>query len=146
MNTPETSDPADIAAIRQVVEDWDHTFAEANADVSAPDFADDALWINAFGVIKHGRQEIHAFLGSIFDRPGRGGFEAVHVTGSEPWVRFVRPDVAVVHSRSWFSGQRSASGQEYPERRIHYLRILTKEQGRWAIAAQMVMDEKDPLP
>ena len=76
----------------------------------------------------------------------RGGFQTVQVRGSEPSIRFVRPDVAVVHSRSWFRGQRSPSGQEYPERRIHYLRVMTKEGGRWAVAAQIVMDEKDPLP
>ena len=146
MSRTETGEPGDREAITQVVANWDRTFAEANADLSAADFAEDALWINAFGVIKHGRQAIRDFLDSVFARPGRGGFEAITVTGSDPWIRFVRPDVAVVHSRSWFSGQRSPGGQVYPERRIHYLRVLTKENGRWEIAAQMVMDEKDALP
>jgi uncharacterized protein (TIGR02246 family) len=145
MSTSGTGDPADIAAIKQIVENWDRTFMEGNADLSAPDFADDTLWINAFGIVKHGRQELHAFLGSLFARPARGGFEAAHITGAEPWVRFVRPDVAVVHTRLWISGQRSASGQEYPERRNHTLRVMTKEQGRWTVAAHLTMDEKDRL-
>jgi hypothetical protein len=58
----------------------------------------------------------------------------------------VRPDVAVVHTRLWIGGQRSAGGQEYPERRNHTLRVMTKEQGRWTVAAHLTMDEKDLLP
>ena len=148
MSTPGTGDPADISAIRQVLENWDRTFTETNADLSAPDFADDALWINAFGVVRHGRQEIRAFLQSLFARPGGGGFEPARYTVAEPWIRFVRPDVAVVHTRLWISGQRSSSGsdQEYPERRNHTLRVMTKEQGRWTVAAHLTMDEKDLLP
>ena len=56
-------------------------------------------------------------------------------------VRFVRPDVAVVHTYAEVVGQ-IAHGKVIPTRKIHRQFVVSKEDGKWLIQSVLIMDEK----
>ena len=129
----------DRAAIEQIVEHWGRAWETADASLLLGDYTEDAFWMNAFGLPKHGMDEIAAFIGELF--AWRPHHEATF-TRDPTTIRFVRPDVAVAHSRyliNWPDGRA-------PERRVNALRVFSKEGGRWLITDHMVMDERDPPP
>src|SRR5262245_23044855 len=113
---PDPTAAEDVRAITAIVERFNRAFATGDAGPIADDYADDAEWINAFGVARRGGVAIAAVLQRLFDR---GDFAAATLTPSPPGVRFVRPDVAVEHDLLVVRGQRTPSGADYPERRTH---------------------------
>jgi uncharacterized protein (TIGR02246 family) len=130
-------------AIKQVIENWEKGWREVDAQLASQDYAEDADWTNAFGVMKKRRAQIREFLTHIFDiHPIR----SMRISPSTVRIRSIRPGVAVVSSYTEVTGQKTASGNEYPTRRIHQLRVLIEEQGKWLIVSHLIMDEKEPLP
>jgi hypothetical protein len=58
-------------------------------------------------------------------------------------VRFVRPDVAVVHSYLEIVGQIDPTTEKaMPTRKIHIQYVLSKESSSWLIQAELIMDEE----
>ena len=130
-------------AIRQAIADWDTGWRTFNADIVSQDYADDADWINAFGEVRKGRAQIHAYLAHGFASPE---WLSRHSTPSTVSIRFVSPDIAVVSSSRQTVGQKSASGQPYPTRKTHDLRVFVHQNGRWEIVSHEIMDEKEARP
>ena len=56
-------------------------------------------------------------------------------------MRFVRPDVAVVHTYAERVGQ-IEKGKVIPKRKIHSQIVVSKEDGKWLIQSVLIMDEK----
>jgi uncharacterized protein (TIGR02246 family) len=140
MSSPVT-DPAtadDVSAINAIAHRWRRAFTEGDAGLFVDDYADDAMYVNAFGRACRGGPAIAAFLQEVFDR---GDFAAATVTASPPEIRFVRPDVAVAHDFGVTRGQRTTGGAEHPERRTHHQRVLAKDSGRWRVVAHLISDE-----
>jgi uncharacterized protein (TIGR02246 family) len=131
--------PEDDAAIREIIGRWDSLWRGADTATALQDYAEDADWMEAFGVYRRGRTEIVRFFAP-------NGPMHRDTSPSRISIRYVRPDVAVVWSYYETAGQHSVSGQNtYPVRKTHSLRVLTKEKGRWAIISQLIMDEKPRL-
>jgi uncharacterized protein (TIGR02246 family) len=105
-------------------------------------YATDADWTNAFGVRIQSREELAKF----FDKLSRSAnFQAAStVPGSRKIdVRFVRPDVAVLLEYLEFAGQIDpTTGQTMPTRKIHIQYVLSKEDGKWLIQSELIMDEE----
>ncbi len=139
MTPPESS--AEIKAIRTVLAQQRQRNEGSGAGQSA--YADDADWLNAFGVRQKGAADIEAWYRRMLAGPA---FASAQLTMQPSDIRFIRPDVAVVHTTFEVIGQRTRSGQEMPPRRGHQFRVMTKEQGRWVIAWHVIMDEKEALP
>ena len=58
-------------------------------------------------------------------------------------VRFVRPDVAVVHLINERSGQIDpTTGKVMPTDKVHTQYVLSREGDKWVIQACLIMDEK----
>jgi uncharacterized protein (TIGR02246 family) len=106
-------------------------------------FSDDAVWINPFGVHLVGRQKLEHFLTGLFDRPGyRSGKDTSKITFD---VKFLVPDVAVSYGYLESKDQvDDDSGKKMAPRKSHYIEILKKQDGKWLIVSEMIMDEKDP--
>ena len=135
--TPLVAAADDKDAVTSVTERNAAAFREFDADGAASTYAEDADWTNAFGVRQHGRANIQQYLTKLFALPQ---FRSRSQSGpAEISVRFLRPDVAVVHRRSEFAGQRGPSNEDLPPRKIHRLIVLTKETGNWLIASELVM-------
>src|SRR6476469_303689 len=133
-------DAADEAAIRAIVNHWQHAWEKFDASVVRGDYADDADWINAFGVTRSGADKIVAQMATFLKNPAVQGR---HTQWDEPRIRFLRSDVALAHRDYKTVGQKTLDGVAMPQRITHATWFLTKENGKWLIASQVISDDKD---
>lgn len=128
----------DEAAIRTIINHWQQSWENFDASILAGDYAEDADWLNAFGIRLKGGAKIVDFVSKVVKRPTVQGR---HTTWGEPAVRFVRPDVALASRDYTTVGHKTLNGQEMPERKTHSTWILTKDGGKWRIASQVICDD-----
>ena len=136
---PESFDEAGVRAAVSKRIDGRTAFS---ARLSAEPFADDAVWINAFGRRLVGRANIEKFFTELYaDR----GFVGADVTeqAAIAEVVFMRPDVAVARVFARTRGQRLPDGTVIAERRIHNTMTLTREASGWKVRYEIVTDERD---
>jgi uncharacterized protein (TIGR02246 family) len=131
----------DETAIRAIVNHWQQAWSKFDASVLEGDYADDADWANAFGVRNKGSAKILEFMTGMFKRPNVQGR---HTTWDEPRIRFVRPDVAMAYRDYQTLGHKTLDGREMPQRNTHSTWILTKDDGKWRIASQIISDDVMP--
>ncbi len=103
-------------------------------------FAADIDWTNAWGRRLHGLEELSRFWEQARHNQG---YLAGKVTPEsvKTEVRFVRPDVAVVHTYNERVGQ-IEEGKVIPTRKVHSQIVVSKEDGKWLIQSVLIMDEK----
>lgn len=132
---------ADSIAVLHVIERRTEAMRAHDAHAERAVYAPDAIWINAFGRRRVGPDSIEAFLGRLYADPGYAASRMVREEAPE--VRFLRPDVAVVHEYHEREGQRLANGSFIPVRRVHTTFVLSKERGRWLVRYQFIGDERE---
>lgn len=122
--TPVASDEAAVRAVVQQVQDgWNTHDAKA---FSAP-FALDADYVVINGMKAKGRDEIEKGHAGIFSTI----YKDSKNVGTVKSVRFIRPDVAVVHIE--WSLEYQMGGQARKGRAMNTM-VMTKEAGKWSIA------------
>jgi uncharacterized protein (TIGR02246 family) len=115
---------AETAAIEEVVAVVEHTQNNELVDEFVGLFREDASWTTAHGRRLFGREAITAFTRQVLPGAMRGSavtFEVEHVL-------FLRPDVAAVKVRQVYG----AAGEGDLGRPMY---VMTKEAGRWVLAA-----------
>jgi uncharacterized protein (TIGR02246 family) len=121
---------ADEAEIRKVeaqqAEAWNKHDAKAYASL----FSEDGDVVNVVGWWWKGRQEIERKLTDAFAFV----FRESTLNINEVDVRFLSPDIAVVHARWNMTGARTPKGIPEPQQGIQ-LQTLQKQSGKWMIAA-----------
>lgn len=127
------------AAVGAVIETWNQGWRVKDADMAAAGYAEDAEWINAFGMREHGRTAIAARLHEIFALPFVMNATS-RVANQE--IRFIQPDVAVVITKIERKGQRTSSGEELGVRHTSHQRVLHKQAGRWRIVSHLISDAR----
>lgn len=136
-------DRAVRAAVTTIIRAWQRRDVDSMSAAYAPD----ADWTNAFGVQRHGRAQIRAFVERVFRAPQRAGVR--QTVDSIVSVRFPAPTVAVVHEYGEQEGQQLSTGEPVGTRRTHWLLVLQKSEGAWLVVSHLVMDEHtdpgDPL-
>jgi uncharacterized protein (TIGR02246 family) len=136
--------PEDEAAIRTIVNHWQQTWDRFDASFLEGDFAEDADWLNAFGVKIQGSSKILAFMAGMVKRPTVQGRKT---TWDEPRIRFVRSDVALAYRDYRTVGHKTLDGKEMPQRNTHATWFLTKDGGKWRISSQVIYDDNSgPAP
>lgn len=101
--------------------------AKAWAEFCTPD----AQLVTVRGESMKGIGEIEKGLAAIFETRGRRAtLKTIDFS-----VRFIRPDVALVHLINEMSGVTSADGQQLPAHRELSMRVLVNERGVWRITA-----------
>ena len=105
-------------------------------------YAADVDWTNAWGRRLHGREELSQFWEQA--RHDQNYLAGKITPGSERIdVRFVSPDVAVIHTYAARTGQTdSTTGKVIPTRKVHSQIVVSKEDGKWLIQSELIMDEK----
>ncbi len=134
---------ADEAAIEAMLSVLGKGWKTGDAKLASSVYTDYAQWMNAFGRRKNGRAEIETFLTWLFAHPGEQNTKSTSQRDFS--IKFLRPDVAVLHQYREVTGQLTDDGKETPKRRIHVTQIVTKERGKWMIANEVIMDERDSL-
>ncbi len=124
--------PADEAAIRQVLAKSRESVEKRDADLRAGLYTEDAVFYNAFGVEREGREAIRELWGQIF---ASGTFNQSTFEITKERIRFLSPDVAVVDIFEEVTGQRAPeTGRELPARSVQLTLIMMKKENEWFIA------------
>jgi uncharacterized protein (TIGR02246 family) len=124
-------DGADEQAIKDVVAATTQAFNAHDAAAFARFYTADAELVTVRGEQMRGAAEIEKGLARIFaTRAGGARLRTLDVT-----VRFIRPDVAVVHVMNEMSGVEDAQGVTAAPHLELSIRVLVKEKGVWRVTA-----------
>jgi len=116
---------AEVAGIVQAMQDaWN---AADGQGFTAP-FAHDADFVNVMGMHVRGRDEIQRGHEFILKGPYAGSVNRYELES----VRLLRPDVALAHVHAMLQ---IPAGPMAGDHRARYSMVLTREDGRWQIAA-----------
>jgi uncharacterized protein (TIGR02246 family) len=102
-------------------------------------FTADADWVNAFGSVKKGNDEIVAYLHGLFrdENFNSGQLKAP----PELSFRVVGPDVIIISTHLQVEGQRLVGGGEIELRDNFGLHVLERQSdGKWLIISEMFND------
>jgi uncharacterized protein (TIGR02246 family) len=114
-------------------------FQERDADKLTRVYSSDADWVNAFGSVKKGRDEIVEYLRGLFsdDNFNAGRLKAP----PETTIRVLTSDVVLVSAHLQIEGQKLVDGGEIDERDNYSLRVLQRQpDGTWLIVSEMYND------
>ncbi|MFC3881855.1 DUF4440 domain-containing protein [Algoriphagus namhaensis] len=103
-------------------------------------WAEDGRWLQAFGRVFYGKDTIIKFIKVLHTNPRYAASTANEY--SEPEIKFLRSDVAVVHQYHERVGQ-VLDGIVTPTRRINTTYIITKENSTWLLRDKVTMDERE---
>lgn len=127
--------------VRMVIAAERKAWAARNAEEATKNYTDDIYWINAFGIVKRGKDESQNFITKIFKKASflAGKPDKEDVVSD---IRLLSNDIAWAHSYGESSGQLTDSGQLMAKRKTHIFYILSKVNNNWLIKFFQVMDEK----
>lgn len=103
-------------------------------------WAEDGRWLQAFGRVFYGKDTITSFEKYLH---ANAGFATSFVSvRRDPEIKFLRPDVVVVHQ--YHERERQVINEVVtPTRRINTTYIITKENGTWQLRDKVTMDERE---
>jgi len=122
---------SDEQAILALMAQSTQTFNDHDAKAWAQLCTPDARLVTVRGESMNGIAQIEKGLAAIFATRGRNAtLKTLDVT-----VRFIKPDVAVVHVTNEMSGVTSPAGELQPSHTELSIRVVVKENPAWRIAA-----------
>jgi len=131
------SDEEAVRAVgMRVIETWNAHDMKAFAAL----YADDAEFVNVYGMWWTGRERIQAEHQATHATV----FRESHLSAREMRVKFLRPDVASLHMRWDLSGLALPNGQPLPDRKGILVYVLVKDSGQWRIAVGQNTDIVPP--
>ncbi len=131
---------AEREQIEAVISNWDRGWEEKNPKLAAQDYAEDADWINAFGMAVKGRGEIEQVLARVFSYDF---VMAGETTTVEQDIRFTDGSTALVLTYRERTGQRNPDGSPLGTRKITHLRVFVRSEGEWKIVSHLISDARD---
>lgn len=129
----------DKAAIEQAISNWDRAWKIKDPLLASRDYASDADWTNAFGMIRKGQVEIEATLKEVFALPFVMAGESA-TSGQD--VRFLDQNTALVLTRVKRSGQLDPENKNIGNRQTSHLRVFSRRDGRWQIVSHLISDAR----
>jgi uncharacterized protein (TIGR02246 family) len=116
----------DEDAIRKAIADYDETWNRHDMKAHAQLFTEGADFVSVVGAYLQGRGEIEAQHAEMH----AGDYKDSQMTTMSLAVRFLTPDVAVVHR-----GAEAIFNRGQVKRRWFMTLVMTRQDGRWLIAA-----------
>src|SRR5262245_41782810 len=125
------ANPTDEAAIRDNERVWDAGWNKHDPKTMVSVLAEDVDFVNVAGEWFKGRE---AFQGHM---------ERVHATifaestrsTIDTEIRFLTPEIALVHSSARISGDKAADGSPQSARNVLMTRVVVKRGGKWVVVA-----------
>lgn len=113
-------------------------FRDRDAHALRAVYSDDADWVNAFGTVKHGRDEIVDYLSGLFadDNFNRGEPEGPPETS----FRVLTPEVVLVSAHLRIKGQGLAGGGTLDRDNFSLRALQRQADGSWLIVSEMFQD------
>lgn len=118
----------DEAALREIVKQLQDGWNAHDGKAFAAPFAADADYVVVNGAYIKGRPAIEQGHTQIFSTI----YKDSHNVGAVKSVRFLRPDVAVVHVE--WNLEFTAGGETRKSRAVNSM-VMTRDKGKWSIAA-----------
>jgi uncharacterized protein (TIGR02246 family) len=114
-------------------------FQDRDAGKLVAVYSADADWVNAFGSVKKGSDEIVAYLRGLF---ADANFNAGTLRAPpEVVIRVLTSDVVLVSAHLQVEGQKLVDGDEIELRDNYSLRVLHRQaDGSWPIVSEMFND------
>jgi uncharacterized protein (TIGR02246 family) len=130
----------DSTTIESMIEDWNTSWNTKDFRLAAKWYSDDARFINAFGHVRHGRNEVEALLKEVFSL-------AFVMTGKSEVVsqthQRLSADVILVNTIVERKGQTMPDGTAIEKRQTHHLRVFHRQKGEWRIVSHLISDSRD---
>lgn len=142
---------ADATAISALMSRFSSSWARQDVDAVVAAYAEDAEWVNAFGMVYRGHTELRERFQSLFQRfPAPRSADTAKETSSQSdgqpprqvSLRYIGSEAAVVHIFTESSWGPSRDGSDV--RRVLVTYVLGKRGGVWKIVHQMIMDVRRP--
>jgi uncharacterized protein (TIGR02246 family) len=130
---------ADQDAITTTLVSLSSGFQTRDVDHLTGVYSADADWVNAFGTVRTGSDQIVSYLRGLFadENFNAGILEAP----PEVAIRVLTPEVVLVSAHLRVAGQKLVGGGEIPERDNRSLRVLYRQpDGAWPIVSEMYND------
>jgi len=129
---------ADQEAIGKTLLTLLKAFDDRNAEPLLSVYSDDADWVNAFGTVKRGRDDIVEYLRGLFDDEN---FNRGELAGPpETSFKVLTPEVVVVSAHLVVKGQGLVGGGTI-DRDNFSVRVLQRQpDGSWLIVSEMFQD------
>jgi uncharacterized protein (TIGR02246 family) len=114
-------------------------FRERDAEKLVGVYSADADWVNAFGTVKKGGEQIVQYLRGLFSD---ANFNAGELKAPpETALRVLTPEVVLVSAHLQVEGQKLVGGGEIEVRDNFSLRVLRRQDdGTWLIVSEMYND------
>ena len=121
----------DEEAIRKLLAAWTQASNNHDAKAGTAFFTSDADYVNVFGSWSKGATAIEKFRKDRYETVLKDS----RIAPIDIKIRFIRPDVALVHELHDFSGMLGPNGEKMPTQRELGIRVLVKQHGKWLVAA-----------
>lgn len=129
---------ADEAAIRELENQFNAAWNRHDPDAIAASLADDAQFITVNGAWTTSRQGFRDMMQRLHGPSGP--FRASTRRSPEMQVRFLAPDIAILHTRFWIKGEVMHDALSQEDRESVGTRVVRKIDGRWRIVATQNTD------
>jgi uncharacterized protein (TIGR02246 family) len=130
--------PADQEAIGKTLLTLLKAFDDRGAESLRGVYSEDADWVNAFGTVKRGRDEIVDYLTGLFrdDNFNRGELAGPPETS----FRVLTPDVVLVSAHLRVKGQGLVGGGTLDRDNFSLRALQRQDDGSWLIVSEMFQD------
>jgi uncharacterized protein (TIGR02246 family) len=132
--------PGDQAAIRQIETRWQTAWNHHDIAAMASLFAPEAGVVNLAGEWFKGREEFARSLESLHSGKVK---ESIWQT-QDIDIKFLTPEIAIVHVHFSSHGDRNPNGSPMPPRRGIFTRVEVKRGGHWMIVASQATNIVPP--
>jgi uncharacterized protein (TIGR02246 family) len=127
---------ADEQSVREIETLWDGAWNRHDADALAELLVEDVDFINVTGAWFKSRAEFRERMAQTH----RGVFKDSKRQTLETSVRFLSPDIAIVHARWEMSGLRNRDGSAREPWQGIITRVVLKRNGNWLVVAAHNID------
>lgn len=129
---------ADQEAIGKTLLTLLRAFDDRDAEALRGVYSVDADWVNAFGTVKRGRDEIVDYLRGLF---GDANFNRGELTGPpQTSFRVLTPAVVLVSAHLQVKGQGLVGGGTLDRDNFSLRALQRQEDGSWLIVSEMFSD------
>jgi uncharacterized protein (TIGR02246 family) len=130
--------PSDQEAIGRTLLTLLKAFDDRDAEPLLRVYSDDADWVNAFGTVKRGRDDIVGYLRGLFadDNFNRGEL----IGAPETSFRVLSPEVVLVSAHLKVKGQGLVGGGTLDRDNFSLRALQRQDDGSWRIVSEMFQD------
>jgi uncharacterized protein (TIGR02246 family) len=130
--------PADQEAIGKTLLTLLKAFDDRDAESLRGVYSDDADWVNAFGTVKRGRDDIVEYLTGLFRD---ANFDRGELAGPpETSFRVLTPEVVLVSAHLQVKGQGLVGGGTLDRDNFSVRALQRQDDGSWLIVSEMFQD------